>query len=178
MNEEMEVGWLRLRDESDLVLTNLHVFQRQDKGIFGETQVIIPRKAITTVQISWRRSRGLVVLGTILLVIGLGLMISANVSGLAPEQVLQLASSPVLLIQYGSLLGGICAWVLFWFYKRNEIRIVAPTESLGGVPQSYEEAQKFCSLIVAGMRDQPAAVKEKQKEAAERSKTAEHDWRL
>ena len=178
MNEEMEVGWLRLRDESDLVLTNLHVFQRQDRGIFGESQVIIPRKAITTVQISWRRSRGLVVLATILLVIGLGLMISANVSGLAPEQVLQLASSAVFLIQYGSLLGGICAWVLFWLYKRNEIRIVAPTESLGGVPQSYEEAQKFCSLIVAGMRDQPAAGKEKEKEAAERSKTAEHDWRL
>jgi hypothetical protein len=167
-----------LRDEGDLVLTNLHVFQRQDRGIFGESQVIIPRRAITTVLISWRRSRGLVVLGTVLLIIGLGLMISANVSGLAPEQVLQLASSAVLLIQYGCLLGGICAWVLFWLYKRNEIRIVAPTESLGGVPQSYEEAQKFCSLIVAGMRDQPAAGKEKEKEAAERSKTAEHDWRL
>jgi hypothetical protein len=76
MTEEMEVGWLRLSDESDLVLTNLHVFQRHDRGIFGESQVVIPRKAITSVLISWRRSRGLVVLGTILVLIWLGLMIS------------------------------------------------------------------------------------------------------
>jgi hypothetical protein len=178
MTEEMEVGWLRLSDESDLVLTNLHVFQRQDQGIFGESQVIIPREAITTVQISWRRNRGLVVLGTLLVLVWLGLMVSASFSGFAPEQVLQLSSSALFSIQYGALLGGIALWILFWFYKRNEIRIMAPTETLGGVPQSYEDAQKFCSLMVSGISDQPAAGKDNQREETERPKTAEHDWQL
>jgi hypothetical protein len=84
----------------------------------------------------------------------------------------------VFLIQYGSLLGGICLWVLFWFYKRHEIRIMAQTETLGGVPQSYEDAQKFCSLMFSGISDRSATGKDNQKEEAERPKVAEHDWRL
>jgi hypothetical protein len=105
-------------------------------------------------------------------------MVSASFSGFAPEQVLQLSSSAMFSIQYGSLLGGIGLWVLFWFYKRNEIRIMAPTETLGGVPQSYEDAQKFCSLMVSGISDQPATSKDNQKEETGRPKTPEHDWQL
>ena len=58
MKEAGELGWLRLTDKSNLVLTSLHVLQHQDRGIFGESQAIIPRKAITSVRLSWR-SRGL-----------------------------------------------------------------------------------------------------------------------
>jgi len=82
MNEGIELGWLRLTDKSDLVLTTLHVLQHQDRGIFGENHAIIPRKAITTVRISWRRSRGLLVVGTILLVIYLILIIDSISGGL------------------------------------------------------------------------------------------------
>src|SRR5207237_3450355 len=46
MNEGIELGWLRLIDKSDLVLTTLHVLQHQDRRIFGESHAIIPRKAI------------------------------------------------------------------------------------------------------------------------------------
>ena len=38
MNEEFELGWLRLTDKSQLVLTTHHVFQHQDYGIFGENR--------------------------------------------------------------------------------------------------------------------------------------------
>ena len=36
MKEAGELGWLRLTDKSNLVLTSLHVLQHQDRGIFGE----------------------------------------------------------------------------------------------------------------------------------------------
>lgn len=82
MKKGGELGWLRLTDKSDLVLTSLHVLQNQDRGIFGESHAIIPRKAITSVRLSWRRSRGLIFLGTILLVIcmilTIGLIIEAG----------------------------------------------------------------------------------------------------
>ena len=51
---------VELTDKSDLVLTTLHVLQHQDRGIFGESHAIIPREAITSVRLSWRRSRGLI----------------------------------------------------------------------------------------------------------------------
>jgi hypothetical protein len=68
MKEGSELGLLRLTDKSHLVLTAFHVLQHHDRGIFGESHAIIPRKAITGVRFSWRRSQALLVLGTILLV--------------------------------------------------------------------------------------------------------------
>jgi hypothetical protein len=38
MKEGGELGWLRLTDKSDLVLTTLHVLQHQDRGMFGESR--------------------------------------------------------------------------------------------------------------------------------------------
>jgi hypothetical protein len=97
MKEGGELGWLRLTDKSDLVLTTLHVLQHQDRGMFGESHAIIPRKAITSVRLSWRRSQGLVVLGTILLVIYVILMIGSVIAGPAWEQALTMSPWPCLL---------------------------------------------------------------------------------
>src|SRR5438067_9620694 len=152
MNEGIELGWLRLTDKSDLVLTTLHVLQHQDRGIFGESHAIIPRKAITTVRISWRRSRGLLVVGTILLVIYLILIIGSIIGGPVGisswEQALNLSSSAVSFIEYGLLLGGIGIFVWFWFYKRYGILIMSLEATLEGVHRSYEEGKGIWYLLV------------------------------
>jgi hypothetical protein len=178
MNEGSELGWLRLTDKSDLVLTTLHVLQQEDRGIFGQSHTIIPRKAITTVRISWQRSRGLLVVGTVLLVAYLILMIGSIIAGAAWEQALNLSSSAMSFIEYGSLLAGTGIFVLFWFHKRNEIQIMAPTATLEGIPQSYEEAKRFCSLLASESKDQPRTARKSENEAASNPKAADHDWRL
>jgi hypothetical protein len=182
MDQGIELGWLRLTDKSDLVLTSLNVSQHQDRGIFGENHEIIPRKAISTVRISWRRSRGLLVLGIILLVTYLILLISPIIAGPVGvsswEQTLNLSSSTVSFIEYGSLLGGSGILVLFWFYKRNEIQIMAPTTTLEGIPRSYEEAEKFCALVVSELKDQPRPTQKTENEAESSPKAADHNWRL
>ena len=178
MKEGGELGWLRLTDKSDLVLTTLHVLQHQDRGMFGESHAIIPRKAITSVRLSWRRSQGLVVLGTILLVIYVILMIGSIIAGPALEQALTLSPLAMSFIQYGSLSGVIAVYVLFWFAKRNEIEIMAPTATIGGIPRSYEEADKFCALLVSELEDQLRATNKSESEAASSPKAADHDWRL
>lgn len=178
MKEGGELGWLRLTDKSDLVLTTLHVLQHQDRGIFGESHAIIPRRAITSVRLSWRRRRALIFLGTFLLVIYVILMISSIIAGPAWEEALTLSSLAMSFIQYGSLLGGIVVYVLFWFAKRNVIQIMAPTATLGGRPRSYEEADKFCALLVSELEDQPRSTNNSESEAPSTSKATDHDWRL
>jgi hypothetical protein len=178
MKEGGELGWLRLTDKSDLVLTTLHVLQHQDRGIFGESHAIIPRKAITSVRLSWRRSRGLLVLGTILLVSSMILTIGLIIEGRAWVEALTLSPLAMSFIQYGSLLGGIAVYVLFWFTKRNEIQIMAPTATLGGIPRSYEEADKFCALLVSELEDQSGATNKSKSEVPSRPKAADHEWRL
>ena len=175
MKDGSELGWLRLTDKSDLVLTTLHVLQHQDRGIFGESHAIIPREAITSVRLSWRRSRGLIIMGTILLVICMILTIGLIIEGRAWVDALTLSPVAMSFIQYGSLSGGLAVYVLFWFTKRNEIQIMAPTATLGGIPRSYEEADKFCALLVSEFEDQPRATNNSKSEAP-RMKAAE--WRL
>jgi hypothetical protein len=175
MKDGGELGWLRLTDKSDLVLTTLHVLQHQDRGIFGESHAIIPREAITSVRLSWRRSRGLIIMGTILLVICMILTIGLIIEGRAWVDALTLSPVAMSFIQYGSLSGGLAVYVLFWFTKRNEIQIMAPTATLGGIPRSYEEADKFCALLVSEFEDQPRATNNSKSEAP-RMKAAE--WRL
>jgi hypothetical protein len=178
MNEGSELGWLRLTDKSDLVLMTHHVLQQQDRGIFGQSHTIIARNAITTVRLSWQRSRGLLFVGTALLVAYLILMIGSIIAGAAWEQALNLSSSVMSFIEYGSLLAGSSILVLFWFYKRNEIQIMSPTATLEGMPQSYEEAKSFCSLLASESNDQPRTARKSENEAASRPKAADHDWRL
>jgi hypothetical protein len=174
MKDGGELAWLRLTDKSDLVLTSLYVLQHQDRGIFGESHAIIPRKAITGVRLSWRRSRGLIFLGTILVVICMILTIGLIIEGRAWVEALTFSPLAISFIQYGSLSGGLAVYVLFWFTKRNEIKIMAPTATLGGIPRSYEEADKFCALLVSELEDQPKATNKSESKPAIRMKTADH----
>ena len=178
MSEGVELGWLSLTDKSDLVLTRLHVLQHQDRGIFGESHTIIPRQAITSIQLSWRRSQALIFLGTIFLVISVILIVGSIVRGPAWGEALKLSSSAISFIQYGLLLGGIVVYMLFWFAKRNEIRIFTPTATLGGIPIGYEEADKFCALLVSELENQPRVTNKREIEEASTPKAPEHDWRL
>ena len=121
-------------------------------------------------------------MGTIVLVIYLILIIgsiSGGPVGISSwQQALNLSSSAVSFIEYGLLLGGIGIFVWFWFYKRYEIQIMAPTATLEGIPRSYEEAKKFCSLLVSELKDQPKTAKKSENEAESRPKAADHDWHL
>ncbi|MGH9891485.1 MAG: hypothetical protein ACREA0_05775, partial [bacterium] len=81
MNGDLELGWLRLADKSELVFTAVHLFQYDDRGIFGETKTIIPRAAIATIRIGWHRSKALLVLGLLLLSVFLVLMIGSILAG-------------------------------------------------------------------------------------------------
>src|SRR4030095_11206880 len=101
------------------------------------SHAIIPRKAITSVRLSWRRTRGLFFLGTIVLVICMILTIGLIIGGRAWVEALTLSPLAMSFLQYGSLSSGIAVYVLFWFTKRNEIQITAPTATLGGIPRSY-----------------------------------------
>ncbi|HEY7322579.1 MAG TPA: hypothetical protein VIE89_33860 [Candidatus Binatia bacterium] len=178
MNEGVELGWLSLTDKSHLILTRLHVLQHQDRGIFGESHTIIPRQAITSIQLNWRRSHSLIFLGTIFLVISVILIVSSIVRGPAWVEDLGLSSSAMPFIQYGLLLGGIGVYILFWFAKRNEIQIFTPTATLGGTPVGYEEADKFCALLVSELEDQPRVTHKSKSEEANSPKTPDHDWHL
>ena len=178
MNEGAELGWLRLTDKSNLVLTSLHVLQHQDRGIFGESHTIIPRKAITSVQLSWRRSQTLLFLGTMCLVISAIMMVGLMLRGPAWIEALRLSSTAMSFIQYGLLLGGIGVYILFWAAKRNEIQILTPTANLGGTPVGYEEADKFCALLVSELDAQPRVTSKSESEEAISPKTPDHDWRL
>ncbi len=200
MNEEIEVAWVRLADNSDLVLTSLYVFQHKDAGIFGESKAIIRREAVSMVRVGWQRSRTLLTLGSLLLAVFLGLMVGSLIAGPAEISVAQQATGPAAagappstgimsyvrdvvlfsaasIIQYGSLLGGIGILVLFWFYRRREVQIVGPGGTIGGMPKSYEDAQKFCDLLLSGVKEPPPTKKETQK-PKESKPAAESDWRL
>jgi hypothetical protein len=182
MDEEIELGSLRLTDKSELVATTLHLFQYQNRGIFGESKTVLARNAITTVRVGWQRSRWLVLLGTMLvltyLVLGLGFIVTGPAGIAWLNGILNLSSSTVSSIQYGSLIGGIGLLLLFWFDKQAEIQIRAPTATLGGTAKSYEEAQKFCSLFVSCLSARPAAAKKAATEVVIEPRPADRDWKL
>src|SRR4030095_10291381 len=106
------------------------------------------------------------------------LTIGLIMEGRAWVEALTLSPLAMSFIQYGSLLGGIAVYVLFWFTKRNEIQIMAPTANLGGMPRSYEEADKFCALLVSELEDQPSATNKGENGAPSRPKESNHEWRL
>jgi hypothetical protein len=183
MNEENELGWLALTDKSRLVLTSLYVFQHHDRGMFGDSHEILPLTAITTLRLSWRRSGALVLLGSILVVVFLVLMTSSFVAapGQQPfaEKLLNLSATAVFVVQYAALLAAVGIFVAFWFYKRHEVQIMASTGSVGGAPRSYEEARKFCSLVITALTDRPAAAASIDKdEPATPPKDVDRDWKL
>ena len=182
MNDEIELGWLRLTDKSQLVLTTCHIFQHRDYGIFGENRAIIPRRAITTVRISWQRSRSALLFGLILFLASLALIVGNQMNqpdGIAVNtRLFAVSSSTLSLIQYGLLAGGLALVVLFWFHKRNEIQILGGTGSIGGTPVNYEDAEEFCLLIMGANKEPAPAAASNEPEPENIPKTADRDWRL
>jgi hypothetical protein len=182
MNDDIELGWLRLTNKSQLVLTTRHVFQQQDYGIFGENRTIIPRRAITTVRLGWQRSRWAMLLGFILFVSSLALIIGNQINqpGGIPFSTGRFAASPSTfsLIQYGLLIAGLALFALFWFHKRSEIQVVASTGSIGGTPLRYEDAEEFCLLLVGASGDPAPMAPVAEPEPESRRKKSDPDWRL
>ena len=182
MNDERELGWLRLSDKSQLVLTTGHVFQHQDYGMFGENRAIIPRRAITTVRLSWQRSRGVLVLGLILFLASLALIIANQMNqpeGIAfNTRLFAVSPSTLSLIQYGGLVAGLALIALFWFHKKNEIQILGGTGSIGGTPVNYEDAEEFCLLLMGAGKKPAPAVANVEPEPENSPKTTDPDWRL
>ena len=182
MNDDIELGWLRLTNRTQLVLTTRHVFQQQDYGIFGENRTIIPRRAITTVRLGWQRSRWAMFFGFILLVSSLALIIATQIN--QPNSLpfgagrFVAAPSTLSLIQYGLLIAALALFVLFWFHKRSEFQIVAFTGSIGGTPLRYEDAEEFCLLLVGASRDAAPAAPVAEPEVESSPKTSDRDWRL
>jgi hypothetical protein len=182
MDEPIELGWLKLTDKSELVVTPLHVIHCQNRGLLGESQTAISREMLTAVRVGWQRSRWLMWLGTILVLVYFVFTIGFIMAGPAGlpliNNTLNLSSSTVSSIQYGALLGGIGMLLLFWFDKQAEIQITASTVSVGGTAKSYEEAQRFCSLLVSCIRARPAAGKRTAPEITIEPKPVDRDWKL
>lgn len=179
MAEEVERGWLKLTNDSNLVLTSRHVLQYTDRGTLGESRTIIPRHAVTTVRIGWRRSRTLVFLAALLLGAFL-LLIFGSLYG-SPAWLdlgsLNLSSSTIAMIPYLFLVAGVIVFVLFWFHQRTEIEIAAPSGTIGGVVKNYDEAETFCRFLLAESVEKTAEAAE-DSEPATRPKTAGSDWQL
>lgn len=150
MNQEIELRRLRVLDDnravSDLVLTNFGVNQRQDRGILGYRETMIPHGAVTTVRIEWKRSQWLLVLGLFLSVLG-ALSVLMDVRPLI--QVLLGGAERLMWIQYGLFLGGIGMVLLFWFRKSRNIEIMAPAATIGGRLENYDDGVKFSNRVLS-----------------------------
>ena len=185
MDHEIELGKLAVVDPSgisgEIVLTNNRAYQHRDSGIFGDNTTIIPYRAITTIRIGWRRAFWPLVLGSILLVLWL-LSIVLNLEPLLAS--IQLpgsihASAYAHFARYLLVLGGAGLLLLFWFWKRGEIQIMAPTATIGGKPQNHGEARKFCDLLLSiVMRERAMQGEAQEKVAPAKNGTTEEDWRL
>ncbi|MBI2087787.1 MAG: hypothetical protein HYT78_03475 [Deltaproteobacteria bacterium] len=192
-----------MRDKSVVVLTEERVYHHKDNGIFGEEQTTIRHKAITSIQIGWKRSEGVLWAGIILLgislLVWLGSVMMGPVGTAADQQALDLwseegfnleyvlqyiggffSSSFASIVKYASLLGGIGTLLLFWFYKLTEVQIVGPGATIKGSPKSYEEGSQFCDRLLAVVEGKPVTVQKAapSKATDKEEKAREKEWRL
>ncbi|MGH7773269.1 MAG: hypothetical protein ACREQA_13665 [Candidatus Binatia bacterium] len=166
MSQEVKLGSLVVSDQSgkssELLLTNLRVYQRQESKIFGRQETIIPHQAITTVRIGWQRLWWVLALG----IIGVGVYIATYIYDVDAA------------IQYSSLVVGIGMLLLFWFYKPSEFLIMAPTASVGGTPRNHDDVRKFCDLLLSVMEGYAEGSKMEEQTAANKKEASETEWRL
>lgn len=165
MSKEIELGHLAVTDRrgrsSYVVLTNYRVYHQSEAGVFGSNTIFIPHKAITSVQIGWRRVWWILILGLILLG---GCIFSFIVSLEA-------------ILQYGLLIAGLAMLLLFWFHKASDIQIMSPTATVGGRPDKHDDGRRFCDLLLAAMEEE-AIGKIEEAITATKKKTSEAEWRL
>jgi hypothetical protein len=165
MSKEIELGHLAVTDRrgrsSYVVLTNYRVYHQSEGGVFGSSTIFIPHKAITSVQIGWRRVWWILALGLILL----GVSIFSFIQGLEP------------ILQYGLLIGGLAMLLLFWFHKASDLQIISPTATIGGKPDKHDEGRRFCDLLLSAMEEEAIGNIE-EAITATKKKTPETEWRL
>jgi hypothetical protein len=165
MMQEIELARLLMADSSNLVLTNQHVYQRTNRGWIGQTNVIIPRAAITTVKLEWRRSLALLNFGLVLLMVSV------------PLQFLELPFSvPYYVAPALAVLG--VALILLSIVKSKVIQVMAPSAAIGGTPRNYDDAQRFCSLILSAINEQPPSGAGNEKTAANKRDAVNSQWHL
>lgn len=203
MDHEIELRRLPMRDTSVVVLTEQRVYHHKDNGIFGEEQTTIRHKAITSIQIGWKRSEGLLWAAIILLGISLLVWLGSVMMGPAGtaadrqaaelwseegftlEQVLRyiggfFSSSFASMVKYASLLAGIGTLLLFWFYKLSEVQIAGAGTTIKGNPKSYDDGCKFCERLLAVVEGKPATMQKEtpSKTTDKQEKAPEKEWRL
>ena len=125
----------------------------------------LPRAAITTVRLEWRRSLGLLNFGLVLLIVS------------APLQFLELPFSvPYYVAPALAVLG--VALLLLSIVKSKVIQVMAPSAAIGGAPRNYDDAQKFCSLILSAKNDPPPSGVGNEKTAANKRDAVDSQWHL
>ena len=165
MTQEIELARLLMADNSNLVLTNQNIYQRTNRGWIGRATVIIPRAAITSVKLEWRRSLGLLNFGLVLLIVSV------------PLQFLELPFSvPYYVAPAVAVLG--VAVLLLSIVKSKVIQVMAPSAAIGGAPRNYDDAQKFCSLILSAKNDPPPSAVGNEKTAANKRDAVDSQWHL
>lgn len=147
--KEIERARLTMADESQLILTDLHVYEHKKDGFSGGSKVVLSRKAITDVRIAWERSQAAIgfsiFFGLVWLFFSIGYVAFGN------SQFLEgLFSSRLgFLIRNGSLVVVVIALLVYFFSKSSQIQIHTPTAKVGGIAKDYQQAQNFCDLLLS-----------------------------
>jgi len=165
MAEGIELGRLTMADNSYVILTKHHVYLHKDSGWRGDAIVIIPREAITSVRIEWRRHSGFLLAGAIVL---------------ATAVALQIFSFPLSLPFFaipGLAVMGLGVMLASWT-RSKIIQIMAATAAIEGQPSSYDDAQKFCRLFVAPANQHPLVGENDEKSTAKKQVSQEARWEL
>jgi hypothetical protein len=165
MAEELELARLLMADNSEMVLTTRHVYQRKDSGWRGETSVAIPRGAITSIKIEWHRNLGFIAAGVIVLAIAAALYFITF-----PFPV------PAFAAPVGAVFG--VALMLLCLIKSKSIHIAAPTVTVGGEPDDYEQAESFCDLLLNDVRELPEPAKKNETATTPKDESPDSKWQL
>lgn len=165
MAQDVEVARLAMTDRSDVVLTTHHVSRRKDSGWRGENSVIIPREAITSVSLEWHRNLGFIIAGAIVLLISL-----------APQVFTLPFSLPVFVQPTVAAVG--VAIMLLSLIRSKSIQIAGPTAAIEGEPDDYEDAEKFCDLLLTGTKERPPGGKNNELEVRSKHEATDSKWQL
>jgi hypothetical protein len=138
--EEIELDRLTMADGSSIVLTTRHVYQHKDGGWLGDSKVIIPREAVTSVTLLWRRRLVFLLVGAILLAAAAALHVFRFQLAL-PEFV-----APAVAVL------GVLIMLITWL-RSNTVQIMAPGATLEGQPNSYDAARRFCALLLSPVHE-------------------------
>jgi hypothetical protein len=163
--EELELERLTMADGSSVVLTTGHVYQHKNSGWRGDSKVIIPRQAVTSVRIEWRRRLGFVFVGAILLAVSAALYVF-NFK----------LSLPVLVAPALAVLGLLI--MLISCIRSNTLQITAPGATLGGQPTNYDAARMFCVLLLSAANEPGPARETDEKATTEKPDPLEPKWEL